>query len=325
MLIAVGLVVVGLVLLVFGADVLVKGAIGLATLARLSQAVIGLTIVAAGTSMPELVVSVNAALSDSVGLAVGNVVGSNIFNITAILGICAMVRPLRILSDSVRLEWPVMMLASMQLHLLARDGSVDRLEGGFFLIALAAFTGYMVWATRRGGGGSADTKGVDGDEAVEVTPPPRLLPSLGLVGGGVLLLVAGAESLVHGATTLARGAGVSETIIGLTVVAAGTSLPELATSLVASHRGKDDIAVTNIIGSNIFNILFILGSTAVIAPLAVPAEIIERDNWWMLGVSLLLLPLMRSGMAISRAEGAVLVAAFLAYMAMLGQAAFGNG
>ena len=147
---AVGLVLVGLVLLVYGGDLLVKGAVGVATLARLSQAVIGLTIVAAGTSMPELVVSVNAALADAAGLAVGNVVGSNIFNIAAILGVCALVRPLKIMSDSVRLEWPVMMLATLQLHLLARDGVLDRLEGGYFLIVMATFVGYMVWAARRG-------------------------------------------------------------------------------------------------------------------------------------------------------------------------------
>jgi cation:H+ antiporter len=308
----------GLVLLVGGGEALVRGASGIALLARVTPAVIGLTIVAAGTSMPELVVSTQAALAGSPGLAVGNVVGSNIFNIGAILGLTALIGPLRIEGNTVRLEWPVMMLAAFQLHLLARDGHVDRLEGGALLAAMVAFVGYAVWVGRRA------TAPVEQEEFAVVATASfgrtgKAAASFNILAVvvGVGLLAAGSTALVEGAIGIASSFGVSETIIGLTIVAAGTSTPELVTSLVAARRGQDDIAVGNVIGSNIFNVLGILGMTALIHPLEVPAEIIERDNWWMLGASLLLFPLMKTGMRVNRAEGALLLAVFIAYMAIL--------
>jgi cation:H+ antiporter len=308
----------GLVLLVGGAESLVRGAKGLALLARISPTVIGLTIVAAGTSMPELVVSVDAALRDSPGLSLGNVVGSNIFNIAAIVGSVALIHPLRIQGNTVRLEWPVMMLAAFLLHLLSRDGTVDRLEGAFLLTGMVAFTAYAVWVARR------NATPLEHEEFREMTArsfdrgrKQAWLFNSGAVVLGVALLSGGAGLLVDGAVTLARTMGVSPTLIGLTVVAAGTSLPELATSAVAAWRGEDDIAIANIIGSNIFNVLGIVGTVALILPLPVPPEIIVRDNWWMIGVSALLLPLMWSNMRISRWEGAVLLGIFLVYMLVL--------
>jgi cation:H+ antiporter len=311
------LILVGFLLLAGGGELLVRGASSLGLLARLTPAVVGLTVVAMGTSMPELVVSVNAALRGSPALAVGNVVGSNIFNVAAILGIAALIAPLRIQGNSLRLEWPVMFLAAFQLHLLARDGLVDRLEGGFLFVALITFVAYVVYVARRSaavpvGEEYAETMSVLGGEGVRAWT----LSSLAVLAG-MGLLMAGASFLVEGAVDLARAAGVSETVIGLTVVAAGTSLPELAASAVASWRGRDDMAVANVIGSSIFNVLGILGVTALIHPLPVPPEIIARDNWWMLGLSLLLWPLMRRGMRVTRLEGGILLSVFFVYLGVL--------
>lgn len=308
----------GFVLLVLGAESLVRGANGLALLARVSPTVIGLTIVAAGTSMPELVVSVDAAIEGSPGLSLGNVVGSNIFNLAAIVGCVAIIRPLRIQGNTVRLEWPIMMLSSFLLHLLSRDGTIDRLEGAFLFAGIVAFIGYAVWVARAG----ATT--LESEEFRDLATASQRrgrsnawLFNIAAVLLGGLLLSGGATVLVGGAVTLARTLGVSPTVIGLTVVAAGTSLPELATSVTAALRGKDDIAVANVIGSNIFNVLGIVGTTALILPLPVPDEIITRDDWWMLGISFLLFPLMRSGMRISRLEGTVLLACFVGYLFVL--------
>ncbi len=312
------LVVLGLVLLIAGGDALVRGASGIAMLARVTPAVVGLTIVAAGTSMPELVVSLQAALEGRPGLAVGNVVGSNIFNIGAILGLAALMTPLKIRGNAVRLEWPIMMLATVQLHLLARDARVDRLEGAFLLSAMIAFTAYAVWI------GKKATVQVEQDEFEEIatasfgrTGRAALAFNLGALLLGLGLLASGSTALVHGAVGIASSLGVSDSVIGLTIVAAGTSTPELVTSLVAARRGQDDMAVGNVVGSNIFNVLGILGTTALIHPLPVPSEIIARDNWWMIGLSLLLFPLMRTGMRVNRLEGALLLATFTTYITLL--------
>jgi cation:H+ antiporter len=312
------LVISGLLLLFGGGEALVRGASGIALVARVSPPVIGLTIVAAGTSMPELVVSVQAAVEGSPGLALANVVGSNIFNIGAILGIAALIRPLRILGNTVRLEWPVMMLAAFELHLLARDSLLDRLEGGFLLTAMIAFTAYAVWLGRK------SVSAIEEQEFAQLTTASfgrtgkqAVFLNIGAVLTGVALLAAGSTALVRGAISVASALGVSDTIIGLTIVAAGTSTPELVTSLVAARKGQDDIAVGNVIGSNIFNVLGILGTTSLIRPLPVPAEILARDNWWMLGASAALFPLMRTGMKINRIEGIVLLCCFLGYMSIL--------
>jgi cation:H+ antiporter len=311
-------VVLGLLLLMGGGDALVRGASGIAILGRVSPAVVGLTIVAAGTSMPELVVSVQAAFEERPGLAVGNVVGSNIFNIGAIIGIAALTSPLRIQGNSVRLEWPIMMLAAVQLHLLARDGLVDRLEGAFLFSAMIAFTAYAVWIGKKA---AAQVEEDEFEELVTAsfgrTGAAAFAFNLGAVLLGFGLLVSGSTALVRGAVGLASLLGVSDAVIGLTIVAAGTSTPELVTSLVAARRGQDDIAVGNVVGSNIFNVLGILGTTALIHPLPVPSEIIARDNWWMIGLSLLIFPLMKTGMRVNRLEGAMLLAVFTAYMTVL--------
>jgi cation:H+ antiporter len=312
------LILLGFGLLIAGGEALVRGATGLALLARITPAVVGLTVVAAGTSMPEMVVSVQAALEESPGLAMGNVVGSSIFNIGAILGLTALVRPLRIQGNTVKLEWPVMMLASVQLLLLARDGTLDRLEGGAFLTALVAFIAHAVWVGRQ----SATATEKEEFETLATASFGRtgtaaaVLNTLAVLVGAALL-AGGSSSLVHGAASVARGLGVSDTVIGLTVLAAGTSTPELVTSIVAAWRGKDDIAVGNIVGSNIFNILGIAGVTALVHPLPVPDSILASDIWWMLGASVLLFPLMRTGMRVRRGEGAALAMGFAVYLGLL--------
>ncbi|MEM6369091.1 MAG: calcium/sodium antiporter [Myxococcota bacterium] len=312
-------VLLGFGFLVVGGEALVRGASGIALIARVTPAVVGLTIVSAGTSMPELVVSLNAALNESPGLAVGNAVGSNIFNVGAILGLTALVRPLRILGNTVRLEWPVMMLAVFQLHLLIRDGALDRLEGGFLLGALIAFVAYTVFV-----GARAASDRETGDLQAHVATA-----SFGRRGGaalalngvavliGALCLAGGSQTLVYGASNLARSFGVSDTVIGLTIVAAGTGTPELVTSLVAAFRERDDIAVANVLGSNIFNVLGILGTTALVFPIQVPTEIITRDSPWMIAFCLVLFPLMATGSRLRRPEGGLLLLGFLAYIGLL--------
>jgi cation:H+ antiporter len=309
---------VGLALLVAGGEVLVRGASGLALAAKVSPAVVGVTIVAAGTSTPETVVSLQSAAGGHVGMAIGNVVGSNLFNIGVILGLAALLRPLRVSGNSVRLEWPVMMLAALQLFLLARDRVIDRVEGGFLLAAVVAFTFYAVWLSRNA---ITTAEGEGFDEMVTASFGAEGWRALALnvlsIAGGVALLTGGSMLLVRGAVGIASGLGISDTVIGLTIVAAGTSTPELITSLMASWRGRDDIAVANVIGSNIFNVLGIVGITALVHPLDVPEMILTRDIWWLLGASAILFPVMWTSKRISRVEGAVLLGGFLVYLAVL--------
>jgi cation:H+ antiporter len=311
---------VGLVLLVLGGDVLVRGATGIARVARVSDAVIGLTVVAWGTSLPELVVSLLSAVEGTPDLAVGNVVGSNIYNIALILGTSALVRALPVQGNSIRLEWPVMLLASAVLALFARDLLIDRLEGGFFLACMVAFTGWMVWISRRDITRqekqeleqSAEDKAPDADPA-----HPHIGASIGWALLGFVLLVVGARALVWGAVELAQAAGLSERVIGLTVVAIGTSLPELFTSVMAAWRNNAAIAIGNVIGSNILNLMGILGTCALIVPLPVSPAMLSSDLPWMIGVAAVLLPLMAVGRQITRPRGALLVVGSAVYTGLL--------
>ncbi len=308
----------GLALLTAGGELLVRGATAIARVAGLTPAVIGLTVVAMGTSLPELVVSVTAAIQGQPDIAVGNVVGSNIFNLTATLGLTAMILPLPVHGSAVRLEWPFMFVASCVTFLLARDGLLDGLEGGFLVISLALFTAYAVRIARREVDDAERAQLTAVVDARNIPPRPRrLLLALGAVAAGMVLLVAGGRLLVDGAVALARLAGMTERVIGLTVVAAGTGAPELATSLVAAYRRRTDVAVANLIGSNIFNLLGILGVTALIGGVPVSDAILATDFWWMIGTSLLLLPLLRTNYVVGRVEGAVLAAVYVVYVGTL--------
>ena len=308
----------GLGLLAGGGELLIRGAVLLARLAGLTPAVIGLTVVAAGTSLPELTVSVLAALRGEPDLAVANVVGSNIFNVTAALGLTAVVAPLVVHGAAIRLEWPVMFVASAACVVLMRDARLDRLEAGFLLLSLLLFVTYTVRIARR------EVTGAEGqefaDEVRERVPPGRRWEgarALLALGFGVLVLVIGGRFLVDGAIDLARLAGMSERVIGLTVVAAGTGMPELATSLVAAARRQGDIAVANMIGSNVFNLLGILSVTALVTPISFSSDLGGGDMWWMLGTALLLFPVLWRGRRIERWEGGVLTSAYVVYIATL--------
>jgi len=308
----------GIVLLVVGGDILLRGAVGLASILRLTPAVIGLTVVAAGTSVPELAVSGIAAYQGKPDIAVANVVGSNIFNIAFILGMCALIRPLAITGNTIRLEYPVLALVTLLCLVIAQDGEINRLDAVLCLAVYIGFTAYLVSLVRQQVA-AAEAQQLK-DEVKELIPSeaqPRVWVCIALVAGGAALLAGGAHSTVTGAVELARLLGWSERVIGLTIVSIGTSLPEVVASLVSSFRGRSDVAIGNVIGSNLFNILAILGLSAMVSPLPVQPSLIASDCWWMLGITLLLFPIMFTGRRVSRWEGGVLLATYCMYLGLL--------
>lgn len=300
----------GLVLLGLAGEILVRGAVGLAKRFHVTPAVIGLTVVSAGTSMPELVVSIIATLSGNPDIAVANVVGSNIFNLGLVLGLTSLVMVIPISMTTIRWEWPILVGVSVFSAVILGDLVIGRLEGVVMVALLVVFNVGMVKLARR------EMREKPVDLAKE--------QSYGLAGSvvavmiGSALLVLGGKWMVVGASNLAAEFGVSERVIGLTIVAMGTSLPELAASLVAAFRGRSDVAVGNIIGSCVFNLLGILGVAAVIEPLNVARELVSSDLRWMLAFSVMIGPLLFFGRSLTRLDGALLTAAFAAYMVFLG-------
>jgi cation:H+ antiporter len=318
LLLSIGLIVFGIVLLLGGGEALLRGSVGLATLLRLTPAIIGLTVVAVGTSVPELAVSGLAAFQGKADIAVANVVGSNIFNIAVILGLCAMIRPLAITGNTIKLEYPVLTLVTLLCLVISQDGEFNRLDAVLCLAMYVAFTAYMVGLVRQQVT-AAESRELKA-EVQELAPAPAptgLWGCLALVVAGIVLLAGGAHATVTGAVEAARLLGWSERVIGLTIVSAGTSLPEVVASLVSSARGRSDVAIGNVIGSNLFNILGILGLSALVAPLPVQPELVASDCWWMLGVTLLLFPIIFTGLRISRWEGGVLFAVYVVYLWLL--------
>lgn len=307
--------VAGLALLVIGADVLVRGASRLALIAGISPLVVGLTVVAFGTSAPELAVSVKAALDGRPALAVGNVVGSNIFNVLFVLGICALLTPLSVSRQLVRRDVPLMVCVSVAFALMVLDGALGLADGVILVAGLVAYTVHAIRESRRERGAIPES---------DVAAPPAggvfvWARSLAFVVAGLALLVTGAQWLVGGAVALAVMLGIDEVVVGLTVVAAGTSLPEVATSIVASVKGERDLAVGNVVGSSLYNLLAIAGLTAVIAPggLAVPDHVLAFDLWMMLAVSVACLPIFFTGYTIARWEGAVFFGYYIAYTTLV--------
>jgi cation:H+ antiporter len=306
------LVVAGLLLLVAGGEALVRGASTFAARAGISPLVIGLVVVSAATSAPELAVTVGAVLSGEPGLAIGNVVGSNIANILLILGISAIVSPLIIKRQLVRFDIPVMLGLSVLLVVVSLDGQISLIDGVLLLSGLVFHAVMSIVMGRR--------------EVLEPATPPDTMPlnsapvPLWLAGvlllAGIGLLVAGAQLLVTGAVNIATGLGVSSLVVGLTVVAIGTSLPELATSLIALRRGERDMAVGNIVGSNIFNIGLVLGLPAILfgEGIPVPSAAIAIDLPLMLAAAVALLPIVFTGFIVSRWEGTAFVLLYVAYM-----------
>lgn len=307
----------GLVALTIGAEVLVRGAAGLAGRLGISPLVVGLTVVAFGTSSPELAVSMLAAARGEPDIAVGNVIGSNIFNVFVILGLSAIVAPLIVQARLVRIDVPMVIAVSLAAWAFAADGVVGRVEAGLLVGGLMAYVFWTVRSARR-----------ERTAAPEGGAGPARLDALWLqlvfIVAGLGLCVAGSRWFVDGSATLARALGVGELVIGLTIVAAGTSLPELATSALAAARGHRDIAVGNVLGSNLFNILGVLGLSGLIAPPEVAAQAIRVDLPVMLFAALACVPVFISGLRISRGEGVMFLVLYGAYTAWLVLAGLGS-
>jgi cation:H+ antiporter len=311
MLLVIGSLLGGLLLLTAGAEGLIRGAASLARRLGLSPLVIGLTVVAFGTSTPEFVVSLQGALDGRSALALGNVVGSNIGNIGLILGGAALITPLRVQAQIIRVDVPIMLVVSLVLAGVMWDGTVSRLEGVLLAVGIVAYTWMTIALARRDPSPAVQE---EFDEGVPSQHP--FWQDLLYVVGGLGFLVGGGQLLVLGAVTIAQQFGVSETVIGLTIVGIGTSLPELATSVLAAARGAGDIAVGNVVGSNLFNILGILGPVAIVRPLSV-GTLGPVDIGAMIGFALLLLPLMRTQHILHRWEGALLLGLYGGYLLYL--------
>lgn len=305
-------IVLGVYCVLKGADWLTDGASALARRMQMSEMMIGLTIVAAGTSAPELFVSVVSALKGTPDLAVGNVVGSNTMNSMLIVGTAALVAPMVISRSTVRKDIPFAIAASVLLLVLCMNGDLTRIDGLLLIVGFAAFMGYTIYSSRTA---ASDTDTITETETASETPKP-LWRNILLVLWGLVGLVVGSNVFVDHATTLAYSLGISEGVVGLTVVAGGTSLPELATSVVAARKGQSAIAIGNVIGSNVFNVLLILGLTATITPLQI--EGITTIDMAVMLVSIVMVWLFsRTRYTVERWEGAVLVLGYLAYLIWL--------
>lgn len=308
----------GLILLVLGAEWLVRGASRLAAKVGISPLVIGLTVVAFGTSSPEMAVSVQSSLAGQADIAVGNVVGSNIFNVLFILGLSAIITPLIVQQQLIRLDVPIMIGLSILVYVMSLDGSIGRFEGILLFIGIIAYTVFLVIESRR------ESKAVEEEYAQEYADKKESgwKPwgiNIGLVVVGLVLLVQGSNWLVDSSIQIARALGLSELIIGLTIVAAGTSMPEVATSITAAIKGERDIAVGNVVGSNIFNLMSVLGLSAIIVPVGIPVSqaALNFDIPVMIAIAVAAFPVFFTGGQIYRWEGWVFIAYYVTYTAYL--------
>jgi len=315
-----GVFVIGLLAVIGGAELVVRGGTRIAARFGISPMVIGVTIVAIGTSTPELAIGIDAALRDSGSLAVGNIAGTNTLNLLLILGLVALLQPLTLRSQTLLLDLPMIVGAAVLLLLLAADGLLTRLDGGILILLGLVYTAFIVRAVRR------ETVAVRTEFAREYGTPKRELAFTGQLVrdsvwliAGIAVIVVGADWLVDGAVEMARGFGVSETFIGLTIVAIGTSAPELVTAMVATLHKERDIAVGNLLGSSVYNIVFILGATALVPPdgVSIDAPLIAIDIPVMLGAAIACVPVFLTGRRIHRLEGAAFIAAYLIYLAYL--------
>lgn len=307
-----GLIIAGIVLLTVGGEALIRGALGVARRLGVSALLSGLVIVGFGTSMPEMAVTVDAALSQKPDIALGNVVGSNIVNVALILGVTALIVPLTVRPMALRRDALTVLAASVLFLLLAVGGTIGRLDALLLLLALAA---YLAWAWRSERGLDTPAAGVHAAEGGEkaVVPQSPLMAGV-LVIAGLGLLIAGSRVLLIGAVGLATTLGIPEAVIGLTLVAAGTSLPELSVSVIAAWRRHGDVVVGNILGSNIFNLLGILGVSALLQPLPLHARMSGFDQWVMLAAAVVMAVFLFTRRQVSRIEGMVLLAGYLAYL-----------
>ena len=303
------LIIGGLVMLYFGADWLVQGAVTVALHFGLSPLLVGLTVVALGTSLPEALVSVQASLDNQGGMALGNVIGSNILNIALILGISALIQPLKVDSHLVKADVPLLVGASFLLIVLLEDFHISRMEGAFLLLGIVFYVTGNIMTVKK------TSPAEDKIESMEIPEDPKkhLLRDIGFLILGLLALSFGSNFLVSGAVDLARIWGLSEALIGLTIVSIGTGTPELATALMAAYRKTADIAIGNAVGSNIFNILFVVGLAGLVSPMDATG-INSSDLYVMFGLTILLLPTVWTGMVLSRKEGFLFLVIYVSYL-----------
>lgn len=301
------LLIVGLAVLIYGGDLLVNGSVKIAKHFSISPLIIGMTIVAFGTSAPELIVSIKASLAGSSEIAIGNVIGSNIANLALVLGLTALIFPLAIENQSLRVDWPVMMFASGLFYLFMLDGEIARWEG---IVLFSLLIGFVIWLLNIKKESSVEDD-TNNTKKTSITKP-ILLVIVGLIG-----LYFGSEWLLNGAVNIAKQAGISEHIIGVTIIAFGTSVPELATSVIAAFKKQADISIGNLIGSNIFNIMAVIGLTGIITPIPVSKMVLDFDIFWVIGIAFILFPLMRFGRVITRTKGIFLLTIYLAYILLL--------
>jgi len=315
--------VAGLLMLIAGADLLVRSASRLALTLGISPLVVGLTVVSFGTSAPEVAVGVGAVLEGKTALALGNVIGSNIFNVLFILGLSALITPLVVNVQLIRQEVPIMVAASLLLLVLALDGALGGFDGALLLALMVVYTAFLVWQSRRQGQAAEQEYADEFAQTGSSGWMNRLPVQLALIATGLGLLVLGSDWLVQASVVFAKALGVSDLVIGLTIVSAGTSMPEVATSVMAALKGERDIAVGNVVGSNTFNILGSLGVAGVVSAasghgaLVVPEALLNFDLWVMTAVALACLPVFMTGHQIARWEGAVFLGYYVAYTAYL--------
>jgi len=309
MLVQVGVLLLGLVVLYFGAEWLIKGASSIAVGLGIPPLIVGLTVVALGTSLPEFMTNFIAAVLGNDGLALGNIIGSNIANVGLILGTSALLVPLAVAPSTLKREYPIMMAVMVMFYLLALDGTISRIDGVVLLLGLVSFLGYLVRDVRRRGVGPSEV----------VASPDLVMPvwkKALLLTGGIVGLALGAHLMVTAAVEIAEFFQIDPVIVGLTIVAVGTSLPELAASLIGAFRNETDLAVGNVIGSNLLNVLFVVGSVSLVNPLGVSQEALTLHFPVMVGFSLLVM-MAWFGHRLSRVHGVLLLSAFFGYMAYL--------
>ncbi len=308
------LLILGLATLIIGGEFLVKGSVGIAKKLHISTLVIGMTVISFGTSAPELIVSVKAALSGNPEIAIGNVIGSNIANIALVLGITVLIFPIVVDRNSKIIDWPMMLLASILFYVFSLDNIIEFWEGAILFGILIGFTGSLIYSSRK----KTKKEIAEQEQDLEETSKKVnlglsiLYTLMGLTG-----LFFGAEWLLNSAVQIATDFGMSKSVIGITIVAFGTSVPELVTSGVAAFKKETDISIGNLIGSNIFNVMAVIGVTALVKPINVEQAVIDSDMLWMLAIAFLLLPLMLIGKKLNRFKGFILFATYVIYITIL--------
>lgn len=308
------LLILGLVTLIVGGEFLVRGAVGIAKKAQISTLVIGMTVISFGTSAPELFVSIGAALDGNPDIAIGNVVGSNVANLALVLGLTVLILPIIVDRNSKVIDWPMMMLATILFAVFCMDGEVQRYEGFILFGILIAFTFLLIRGSRKKN--KLLAAAIEPDEEISKVKD-SIWKAILFTFIGLIALYFGSEWLVSGAVDIATSFGMEQRVIAVTVVAFGTSVPELVTSLVAAFKKETDISVGNLIGSNIFNIMAVIGITSIVQPISVSEKVIQFDMWWVIAIAAALLPMMLIGKRIGRFKGALLFTSYVVYMTIL--------